>query len=76
MNKNKNRNKYRLLKKKLNLYEIPNYSLDYLTTKGIKNKNTHLLLQYMINLIKKKGDNIGGNTRKKPNILSILKTKI
>ena len=38
MNKNKNRNKYRLLKILFNLYEFLNYSIDYLTTKIIKKK--------------------------------------
>ena len=39
MNKNKNRNKYRLLKILLNLYEFPKYLIDYLTTKKNKQKN-------------------------------------
>ena len=38
MNKNKNRNKYRLLKIWFNLYEFLNYLIDYLTTEKNEQK--------------------------------------
>ena len=40
MNKNKNRNKYRLLVILFNLYKFLNYLVDYLTTKRNKETNT------------------------------------
>ena len=42
MNKNKNRNKYRLLKILLNLYKFLKYLIYYLTTK----KNTSIVIVY------------------------------